>query len=207
MDVAWLIGVLCLVMAPVVPLLKKNDPKAGHLSAELSERTPKWRIAVEKSSIESCGRWRGRRFIVLITLFVCLLAAASAVSPAPLFAGVFVASPSGSDVDSPASGNYHTIMPSVRPGAAAQLSPNDILVTGPMYGKAPFTVGFSVGLGSSQGWTSPWDFGDGTVVSLPPGSFIPHTYQEPGVYQCWGMVMTADGRWLTLLTMIIVQPY
>jgi DHA2 family multidrug resistance protein len=33
-DVAWLIGVLCLIMIPLVLLLKKNDPKAAPVSAE-----------------------------------------------------------------------------------------------------------------------------------------------------------------------------
>jgi MFS transporter, DHA2 family, multidrug resistance protein len=33
-DVAWLIGVLCLVMIPLVLLLKQNKPKAAVVSAE-----------------------------------------------------------------------------------------------------------------------------------------------------------------------------
>jgi DHA2 family multidrug resistance protein len=33
-DVAWLIGVLCLVMVPLVLILKKNGPKSAHVSAE-----------------------------------------------------------------------------------------------------------------------------------------------------------------------------
>jgi DHA2 family multidrug resistance protein len=33
-DVAWLIGVLCLVMLPLVLMLKKNDPRAAQVSAE-----------------------------------------------------------------------------------------------------------------------------------------------------------------------------
>jgi hypothetical protein len=35
MDVAWLIGVLCLVMIPLVLLLKQNNPKAAVVRAEL----------------------------------------------------------------------------------------------------------------------------------------------------------------------------
>jgi DHA2 family multidrug resistance protein len=34
MDVAWLIAVTCLVMAPLVLLLRKNDPKSTHAAAE-----------------------------------------------------------------------------------------------------------------------------------------------------------------------------
>ncbi len=34
MDVAWLIAVICLVMVPPVLMLKKNDPKAAHVSVE-----------------------------------------------------------------------------------------------------------------------------------------------------------------------------
>jgi MFS transporter, DHA2 family, multidrug resistance protein len=34
MDVAWIIGVICLVMVPLALLLKKNDPKAARVSAE-----------------------------------------------------------------------------------------------------------------------------------------------------------------------------
>ena len=33
-DVAWLIGMLCLVMIPLVLMLKKNNPKAAVVSAE-----------------------------------------------------------------------------------------------------------------------------------------------------------------------------
>jgi hypothetical protein len=33
-DVAWLIGVLCLLMIPLVLLLKRNNPKAAVASAE-----------------------------------------------------------------------------------------------------------------------------------------------------------------------------
>ena len=33
-DVAWLIGVLCLVMIPLVLMLKQNTPKAAVVSAE-----------------------------------------------------------------------------------------------------------------------------------------------------------------------------
>jgi MFS transporter, DHA2 family, multidrug resistance protein len=33
-DVAWLIAVICLVMVPLVLMLKKNDPKAAHVSVE-----------------------------------------------------------------------------------------------------------------------------------------------------------------------------
>jgi DHA2 family multidrug resistance protein len=34
MDVAWVLAVLCLVMIPLALLLKKNDPKATHVSVE-----------------------------------------------------------------------------------------------------------------------------------------------------------------------------
>jgi hypothetical protein len=33
-DVAWLIGVLCLMMIPLVLMLKQNNPKAAVVSAE-----------------------------------------------------------------------------------------------------------------------------------------------------------------------------
>jgi DHA2 family multidrug resistance protein len=34
MDVAWLIALICLVTVPVAMMLRKNDPKAAHVSAE-----------------------------------------------------------------------------------------------------------------------------------------------------------------------------
>jgi hypothetical protein len=34
LDVAWVIGVLCLVMIPLVLLLKQNTPRASVVSAE-----------------------------------------------------------------------------------------------------------------------------------------------------------------------------
>jgi hypothetical protein len=33
-DVAWLVAVICLLMTPLALLLKKNDPKAAHVSVE-----------------------------------------------------------------------------------------------------------------------------------------------------------------------------
>src|SRR5581483_6127659 len=34
MDVAWLIGVICIAMTPLVLMLRKNDPKSARVSAE-----------------------------------------------------------------------------------------------------------------------------------------------------------------------------
>lgn len=34
MDVAWLIAVICLLMAPLALLLKKNSPKGAHVTAD-----------------------------------------------------------------------------------------------------------------------------------------------------------------------------
>jgi hypothetical protein len=34
MDVAWIIAVICLAMAPVALMLKRNDPHAAHVNVE-----------------------------------------------------------------------------------------------------------------------------------------------------------------------------
>jgi hypothetical protein len=44
-DVAWLIGVLCLVMIPLVLLLKRNDLRGKPVSVERGQLGPEYTLA------------------------------------------------------------------------------------------------------------------------------------------------------------------
>jgi hypothetical protein len=71
------------------------------------------------------------------------------------------------------------------------------MIVTPPYGNAPLRVGFFVLATDPEGLgflTYSWNFGDGTVSSLPPELYIFHTYQKPGTYVCELTTTTVDGR-------------
>jgi PKD domain len=83
------------------------------------------------------------------------------------------------------------------------------MMVSPPYGSAPLRVGFFVLANDPEGLgflTYSWNFGDGTVSSLPPELYIFHTYQRPGTYVCELTTTTLDGRKATLFQGVIVQP-
>jgi hypothetical protein len=71
------------------------------------------------------------------------------------------------------------------------------MIVSPPSGAAPLRVGFFVLATDPEGLgflTYSWNFGDGTVSSLPPEMYIFHTYQNPGSYVCELTTTTVDGR-------------
>jgi hypothetical protein len=83
------------------------------------------------------------------------------------------------------------------------------MMVSPPYGYAPLKVGFFVLANDPEGLgflTYSWNFGDGTVSSLPPETYIFHTYQNPGSYVCELTTTTVDGRKATLMQGVIVEP-
>src|SRR6266853_1123567 len=79
----------------------------------------------------------------------------------------------------------------------------------PPYGNAPLRVGFFVLADDPANigfLTYQWNFGDGTVSSLPPELYIFHTYANPGSYLCSLVVKTVDGRSKTFFQGVIVKP-
>jgi len=83
------------------------------------------------------------------------------------------------------------------------------MMVSPPYGTAPLAVGFFVLATDPEGLgflTYSWNFGDGTVSSLPPESHSSHTYQRPGTYVCELSMTTVDGRKFTVFQGVIVQP-
>jgi hypothetical protein len=71
------------------------------------------------------------------------------------------------------------------------------MMAAPPYGIAPMQVGFFVLATDPEDigfLTYSWNFGDGTVSSLPPELYIYHTYQNPGTYSCSLTITTVDGR-------------
>jgi PKD repeat protein len=83
------------------------------------------------------------------------------------------------------------------------------MMVSPPYGAAPLRVGFFVRATDPEGLgflTYSWNFGDGTVSSLPPELYIFHTYQKPGTYVCQLTATTVDGRKAALFQGVIVQP-
>ena len=82
------------------------------------------------------------------------------------------------------------------------------LAVAPPYGTAPLQVGFFALINDPSGagfLTYSWNFGDGTVSSLPPELYIFHTYQNPGTYVCELTVKTTDGRSATFMQGIDVR--
>ncbi len=82
------------------------------------------------------------------------------------------------------------------------------MLAAPPYGLAPMKVGFFVLADDPEGLgflTYSWNFGDGTVSSLPPELYIFHTYQNPGSYLCSLVVKTVDGREHTFMQGVVVK--
>jgi hypothetical protein len=83
------------------------------------------------------------------------------------------------------------------------------MIVTPPYGSAPLNVGFFVLATDPEGLgflTYSWNFGDGTVSSLPPELYIFHTYQKPGSYVCELTTTTVDGRKNSFFQGVIVEP-
>jgi hypothetical protein len=110
-----------------------------------------------------------------------------------------MASPSPSNNEMPAPvPNLHILQP-VRGS----------MIVSPPYGSAPLRVGFFVLANDPEGLgflTYSWNFGDGTVSSLPPELYIFHTYKTPGSYVCELTTTTVDGRKETFFQGVIVRP-
>ncbi|HLW69345.1 MAG TPA: PKD domain-containing protein [Candidatus Binataceae bacterium] len=82
------------------------------------------------------------------------------------------------------------------------------MMVSPPYGNAPLKVGFFVLANDPEDvgfLTYQWNFGDGTVSSLPPELYIFHTYANPGNYVCSLVIKTADGRSQTFFQGVIVK--
>jgi PKD repeat protein len=78
----------------------------------------------------------------------------------------------------------------------------------PAYGYAPLTVGFVLSAVDPQevGFVSyNWDFGDGHVSTLPP-TLTYNTYTKAGTYVVRVTAVTADGRFASAFTGIVVKP-
>jgi hypothetical protein len=83
------------------------------------------------------------------------------------------------------------------------------MLVSPPYGNAPLRVGFFVLATDPEGLgflTYSWNFGDGTVSSLPPELYIFHTYRNPGSYVCELTTTTVDGRKSSFFQGVIVEP-
>ncbi|HUN60019.1 MAG TPA: PKD domain-containing protein [Candidatus Binataceae bacterium] len=82
------------------------------------------------------------------------------------------------------------------------------MAVAPPYGVAPLKVGFFVLANDPEGigfLTYSWNFGDGTVSSLPPELYIFHTYNSAGTYVCTLTIKTVDGRSKTFVQGVDVQ--
>jgi PKD domain len=82
------------------------------------------------------------------------------------------------------------------------------MMVAPPYGTAPLRVGFFVLATDPEGLgflTYSWNFGDGSVSSLPPELYIFHTYEAPGNYVCQVTLTTVDGRKSTFFQGVLVK--
>jgi hypothetical protein len=138
----------------------------------------------------------------LLALIACAQVAEAQMGPeagSELNGAGPMASPSPSNNEMPAPiPNLHMMQP-VR----------GTMMVSPPYGNAPLRVGFFVLANDPEGLgflTYSWNFGDGTVSSLPPEMYIFHTYYNPGTYVCELTTTTVDGRKATLFQGVVVHP-
>jgi PKD domain len=95
------------------------------------------------------------------------------------------------------------------PGVRVMQPISGSMMVAPPYATAPARVGFFVLADDPENvgfLTYQWNFGDGTVSSLPPELYIFHTYQNPGNYVCSLVIKTVDGRSKSFFQGILVKP-
>lgn len=100
------------------------------------------------------------------------------------------------------------VPPPIAPMPMMQPVSGTMMVT-PPYGNAPLSVGFFVLANDPENigfLTYQWNFGDGTVSSLPPELYIFHSYANPGNYVCTLIAKTVDGRSITMIQGVLVKP-
>jgi hypothetical protein len=107
--------------------------------------------------------------------------------------------------------NYNEYAPSQSNEPAgtmgSQTAMPQTLTAQPQYGSSPLTVDFFVTQGGpASATTYQWNFGDGTISSLPPEAFITHVYQHPGTYFCSVIIMGPQRPATNLLTSVVVSP-
>jgi hypothetical protein len=163
----------------------------------------------------SAGGIGGCRFVSQVKLITCfaligLLTIGSGLALAQM------ATPSGTGLsmnatvplvvpgDYSASGIPVSMMPTMPP---AQQRLNVTMLGEPTYGAAPLTVDFLVTMANPpSSLVYQWDFGDGSVSSLPASTVIPHVYEHAGTYLCALVVTASQGRSATVFTTIVVRP-
>jgi PKD repeat protein len=148
------------------------------------------------------------RVVVLFVLTAELTASGAAAFAQNYGTGMQSAPPSAGNAIVPGNSGP-PLQPSLPPetGNAIRQGISATLLGVPVYGTAPLTVGFIVGIANST--VSPvyhWNFGDGAVSSLPAGVYMLHVYRQPGTYLCSLRLTTAQGRSTTVFTTIVVQP-
>ena len=115
--------------------------------------------------------------------------------------------PSCGIYNTPSFGTYETPAPPIGTSNPTQAAPNVSLLAVPVFGRAPLTVNFYVGLANTPGsLEDEWDFGDGAESFLPAQPYMLHVYQHPGTYTCELELITAQGITTTVFTTITVKP-
>ncbi len=159
------------------------------------------------------------RLIAAWALAALIVVAALALNPAVLRAQDDSGGAMGSDNNQgmgmspamPGSNSSTADDPAMPPPMAKIRIPQQItgsMMVAPPYGRAPLQVGFFVLADDPEGLgflTYSWNFGDGTVSSLPPELYIYHTYQNPGSYLCSLLIKTVDGREQTFMQGVVVK--
>jgi PKD repeat protein len=116
--------------------------------------------------------------------------------------------PSCGTYSAPSLGTYGTPTPPIGTSNPSQTVPNASLLAVPVFGTAPLTVDFYVGLANTPGsLVYEWDFGDGAESFLPAQPYMLHVYQYPGIYTCELELTNAQGQSTTLQTTIVVRPH
>jgi PKD repeat protein len=109
--------------------------------------------------------------------------------------------------NTPGFGTYGMPNSPIRTSNPSQAAPNASLLAVPVFGTAPLTVDFYVGLANTPGsLLDEWIFGDGVELFLPAQPFMLHVYQHPGTYTCELGLINAQGVTTTVFATITVKP-
>jgi PKD repeat protein len=131
-----------------------------------------------------------------LTLFATTASAqnyGTGMASAPYFSATADAISSGT-YNTPSFGTYGMPTPPIGTGNPSQAAPNASLLAVPVFGTAPLTVDFHVGLANTAGsLLDEWIFGDGEVLFLPAQPYMLHVYQHPGTYTCELGLVNAQG--------------
>jgi PKD repeat protein len=146
--------------------------------------------------------------LVLAAELTLFATTASAQNDGTGIASVPYSSPNTTSFGTHSFGTNGTQNPPIGTSNPSQAAPNASLLAVLVFGTAPLTVDFYVGLANTPGGSllDEWIFGDGVELFLPAQPFMLHVYEHPGTYTCEFGLVNAQGITTTVFATITVKP-